>query len=94
MVVANEGQHQTHDMLRHKSASGRIFRKLLHIKDRKFTSMATVHGHIDPLNVIVRKNVGSLYRTLFRHNKLASCLVLCLYFYDSVIFRHFQFVLL
>ena len=65
-------------MVKLKSAYGRIVRKLLHVKDRNVTSMAL---HIDPLNVIVRKNAGSLYRRiLIGNNKLVYTFmtVLCL----------------
>ena len=33
----------------------RIFRKLFHVKNRKFTSIVMIQMHIDPLTVIVRK---------------------------------------
>ena len=64
-----------------RSAYGRIFRNLLNIKDRGITKMKMVEMCVDPVEVIIRKNVGSFYKRVFdSNNVLIVSIVQSMYF--------------
>ena len=73
------------------SAYRRIFRQLFNICDRDLTTTTMINLCVDPVEVIVRKMSGSLYKRIYNSdNTLVISVIESLYFCDSLIFKSWQ----